>query len=83
MDMRMKTQLALGALAMAYWYRKPPKGLLHHSDRGSQYACPDYRKRLEQYGMRVSCHFLLTTTQQSFSEGAIIIGRNVHGRDFA
>ena len=40
--------------AIAYWYRKPPKGLLHHSDRGSQYACPDYQKRLEQYGMRTS-----------------------------
>jgi transposase InsO family protein len=54
MDKRMKTQLALDALAMAYWHRKPPKGLLHHSDRGSQYACPDYRQRLEQYGMRAS-----------------------------
>jgi len=54
MDKRMKTQLALDALAMAYWHRKPPKGLLHHSDRGSQYACHDYRNRLEQYGMCAS-----------------------------
>ena len=54
MDKRMKTDLVLNALAMAYWHRKPPKGLLHHSDRGSQYACPDYQKRLEQYGMRAS-----------------------------
>jgi putative transposase len=54
MDKRMKTDLALNALAMAYWHRKPPKGLLHHSDRGSQYACPDYQKRLEQYGMQAS-----------------------------
>jgi len=54
MDKRMKTDLALNALAMAYWHRKPPKGLLHHSDRGSQYACPDYRRRLEQYGMQAS-----------------------------
>ena len=54
MDKRMKTDLVLKALAMAYWHRKPPKGLLHHSDRGSQYACPDYQKRLEQYGMRAS-----------------------------
>jgi transposase InsO family protein len=54
MDKRMKADLALNALAMAYWHRKPPKGLLHHSDRGSQYACPEYEKRLERYGMRAS-----------------------------
>jgi len=54
MDKRMKADLALNALAMAYWQRKPPKGLLHHSDRGSQYACPEYQKRLEQYGMQAS-----------------------------
>jgi transposase InsO family protein len=54
MDRHMKADLALNALAMAYWHRKPPKGLLHHSDRGSQYACPEYQKRLERYGMRTS-----------------------------
>jgi putative transposase len=54
MDKRMKKQLTLDALAMAYWRRKPPAGLLHHSDRGSQYACLDYRKRLNQYGMVAS-----------------------------
>ena len=54
MDNRMKKQLVLDALAMAYWHRKPSKGLLHHSDRGSQYACHDYRKRLESYGMAAS-----------------------------
>ena len=51
MDKRMKRQLTLDALAMAYWRRKPPKGLLHHSDRGSQYACHEYQKRLRQYHM--------------------------------
>jgi len=51
MDKRMKKQLTLDALAMAYWRRKPPIGLLHHSDRGSQYACHEYQKRLRQYGM--------------------------------
>jgi transposase InsO family protein len=54
MDKRMKKQLVLDALAMAYWQRKPLKGLLHHSDRGSQYACHDYRKQLELYGMTAS-----------------------------
>ena len=50
-DKRIKKQLALDTLAMAFWRRKPLPGLLHHSDRGSQYACHDYQKRLEQYGM--------------------------------
>ena len=54
MDKRMKTQLTLDALAMAYWRRKPPTGLIHHSDRGSQYACDEYKNRLKQYGMIAS-----------------------------
>ena len=54
MGKRIKKQLALDALSMAYWRRKPPSGLLHHSDRGSQYACHDYQKRLNQYGMVAS-----------------------------
>jgi transposase InsO family protein len=51
MNERMKTQLVMDALAMAYWKRKPSKGLLHHSDRGSQYASHDYQKQLMNYGM--------------------------------
>lgn len=53
-DKRMKRQLVLDALSMAYWQRKPPKDLLHHSDRGSQYACHDYQKQLNNYGMTAS-----------------------------
>jgi len=48
---RMKRQLAIDALAMAYFRRKPSEGLLHHSDRGSQYACHEYQKQLKQYRM--------------------------------
>jgi hypothetical protein len=51
MDKRMKAQLTIDALAMAYWMRKPAKGLVHHSDRGSQYACHEYRNCLDAYGM--------------------------------
>jgi transposase InsO family protein len=54
MDKRIKKQLTLNALAMAYWRRKPLPGLLHHSDRGSQYACHDYQNRLGHYGMIAS-----------------------------
>jgi transposase InsO family protein len=51
MDKRMKKQLAIDALAMAYFRRRPDFGLVHHSDRGSQYACHDYQKHLKQYHM--------------------------------
>ena len=39
----MRTPLCVRALQMAFWRRKPEPGLLHHSDRGSQYASQEYR----------------------------------------
>lgn len=48
---RMKVDLVTNALRMAVGCRKPPKGLLHHSDRGSQYACQDYQGLLAEYAM--------------------------------
>lgn len=51
MNSRMKASLVMEALSMAYWRRKPGKGLIHHSDRGSQYAGGDYRRLLDTYGM--------------------------------
>lgn len=39
---------------MALQRRKPPPGLLHHSDRGSQYASHEYRKLLDAHGARQS-----------------------------
>lgn len=54
MDQRMQKDLVLDALSMAYFRRRPAPGLIHHSDRGSQYACYEYQKRLEQYGMLAS-----------------------------
>lgn len=47
----METGLVMDALAMAYWRRRPGKGLIHHSDRGIQYACGNYQKRLKAYQM--------------------------------
>lgn len=46
--------LALAALRMALADRRPPPGLLHHSDRGSQYACGAYRRLLAAHGMVAS-----------------------------
>jgi transposase InsO family protein len=50
-DKHMKVQLTLDALAMAYWRRKPAPGLIHHSDRGIQYACDRYQEELERFQM--------------------------------
>jgi len=49
MSNRLTAPLVKEALSMAYWRRKPEKGLIHHSDRGSQYAGNDYQNLLEQY----------------------------------
>jgi len=51
MDSRMKAQLANNAMLMAIWKRKPAKGLIFHSDRGSQYASESYRKTLSTHGV--------------------------------
>jgi putative transposase len=51
---RMTTELVLGALDDAYSAKRPGKGLIHHSDRGSQYASADYQKRLVKYRMKPS-----------------------------
>lgn len=48
---RISRHLALRAFDMAVQRRRPPRGLIHHSDRGSQYASRDYHKRLKKYGM--------------------------------
>ncbi|MBK4361403.1 DDE-type integrase/transposase/recombinase [Candidatus Hamiltonella defensa] len=39
---------------MAYCRRKPDRGLIHHSDRGSQYTSSEYRQHLSVMGMRAS-----------------------------
>ena len=53
-DKRMTTDLVSRAMIKAYNHRQPPKGLVFHSDRGSQYTSKQYRKLLVGYGIRVS-----------------------------
>jgi len=53
-DKRMTTALVTRALIMAYTLRRPSKGLVFHSDRGSQYTSAKYRQLLRGYGMRAS-----------------------------
>ena len=47
----MRVELTVAALTMAIQRQKPPPGLIHHSDCGSQYAAADYRKVLDAAGM--------------------------------
>ena len=54
MSKRITSQLTLEALSVALWSRKPSPGLLHHSDRGSQYTCGDYRDVLDEHGVLCS-----------------------------
>lgn len=51
---RMTKELVLEALDRAWERQQPSPDLIHHSDRGSQYASHEYRQRLETYGMKGS-----------------------------
>jgi transposase InsO family protein len=54
MSERIDPKLTLDALKMALAQRRPAPGLIHHSDRGGQYASGDYQQLLAQYGTRAS-----------------------------
>jgi len=54
MSQSMAEQLVIDALTMALLRRSSPRGIIHHSDRGSQYAGAAYRKLLRTYGIRCS-----------------------------
>ena len=54
MSSRMKAQLVCDALQMAIWRRRPKAGLIHHSDRGSQYASKAFRRLLKAHGTQGS-----------------------------
>ncbi len=50
----MQASLVKDALAMAWWRRRPPPGLIFHSDRGSQYCSHEFQDALKGWGMRSS-----------------------------
>jgi transposase InsO family protein len=51
---RMTQTLVGQALVCAVKHKRPPAGLIHHSDRGSQYCAQDYQRLLRQFKMEVS-----------------------------
>jgi transposase InsO family protein len=54
LDDHLEARLALAALDMAIVARNPPPGLIHHSDRGVQYASSEYAARLEAHNFQPS-----------------------------
>jgi putative transposase len=50
----LKSSLCENALRMAIQHHAPPAGLIHHSDRGVQYACGSYRRILDRHEIRAS-----------------------------
>jgi putative transposase len=54
MGARMTKNLVSQSLFKAVAAKRPAKGLIHHSDRGSQYCSQKYRRLLDQFGMKAS-----------------------------
>jgi putative transposase len=54
MDRTLEATLVITALRRALDDRQPAPGLVHHSDRGVQYACGDYTDLLKQHGITIS-----------------------------
>jgi putative transposase len=54
LDCSLEDDLPLQALHLALQQRQPAVGLVHHSDRGSQYASQDYTNLLKAHGCRIS-----------------------------
>ena len=50
----LRAELVVDALQMALWRRNPPSGVVHHSDRGSQYTALSFGQRLEEAVMFAS-----------------------------
>ena len=54
MSHRINRELVLQALLMALYQRRPDADLMHHSDRGSQYASGDFQALLDENGIECS-----------------------------
>ena len=54
MSKRMTRNLVIQSLFRSIAAKRPPRGLIHHSDRGSQYCAHEYQKLLDQFGMVAS-----------------------------
>ena len=77
--------LVLAALRMAIGLRRPPVGLVQHTDRGSQYASNDYRQALRAAGIRCSMSRKGNCWDNAPAESffSTIKTESLHGKSFA
>jgi putative transposase len=83
-DRRMSQDVAVAALDAAIGTRRPPPGLLHHSDRGSQYRNPVYQAQLAAHGFRSSMSRAATCADNAVVESFFhtLKTERVHGTHY-
>jgi len=67
----LKTELVLDALNMAIYTRRPAPGLIHHSDRGSQYTSVEFGSRLKEAGLLPSMGSVADAYDNSMAESFV------------
>ena len=67
----LKTALVLDALNMAIYTRRPSPGLIHHSDRGSQYTSVEFGSRLKEAGLLPSMGSVADAYDNSMAESFV------------
>ena len=82
---RMTSDIVTDALTMAWFRRRPAAGLIHHSDRGSQYASQAFQRKLKAYGMTCSMSRKGNCWDNAPTESWFNSFKNerIHGRRFA
>lgn len=65
---RLDRTISLSALRMALRHRTPPPGVIHHSDRGEQYACEEYVEILKKTGFYISMSAKGNPYENAFAE---------------
>src|SRR5918994_624681 len=67
----LRTELVLDALDMAIYTRRPQPGLIHHSDRGSQYTSVEFGSRLKEAGLLPSMGSVADAYDNSMAESFV------------
>jgi putative transposase len=67
----LRTELVLDALDMAIYARRPQPGLIHHSDRGSQYTSVEFGSRLKEAGLLPSMGSVADAYDNSMAESFV------------
>lgn len=67
----LKTDLVLDAVNMAIYNRRPAPGLIHHSDRGSQYTSVEFGSRLKEAGLSPSMGSVADAYDNSMAESFV------------